>query len=472
MQTTAPPIPTPRKSRRRWYAIAGFLALCLATPYAVMLISEWQRDRELEQIYAELDAEDPNWRWADLIANQPKPPPDERNAAVQVAKVAKFGGNKVQVATMWGDAAKYTNTRLSEGYVEALRAAFKQSNPKSLEEARKLMDMREGCLLMPANEIPWEGVGTLFLDFVGVMRLLQYDACLRTTERDIEGAAESCQAILHTARAIDDCPVLMSQLVRFAGQQTALESIERTLGQGEISEPRLRALQSALTIEAEHNGLYHALRGERAGLHQYYLLERAGKIPPFRNPRNPVDMKERILEVFPSLVMRGYPDVLRNQSGMVRASQLPEQAQPQAFQALEDQVQKKHENGGILGSTWDDRFIFGIFQQHQLEKVRLRCAIVAIAAERYRLQHQAWPSGIDDLVTTGILKEPYTDPYDGHPLRWKKTAVNLIIYCVGPTKLDDGGKLNTYGARPDGLGFVLWVSSMRGLPPPTVQKAR
>ena len=87
MQTTAIPVPTPRKSRRRWCVIAGFLTLVLATPFAFMFVAEWRRDRELEQIYAELDAEDPHWRWADLVARMPAPPPDERNAAVQMTKV-------------------------------------------------------------------------------------------------------------------------------------------------------------------------------------------------------------------------------------------------------------------------------------------------------------------------------------------------------------------------------------------------
>jgi hypothetical protein len=466
MQTIAPPIPTPRKSRRRWYAIAGFLALLVATPYAVMLISEWLRERELEQIYAELDAEDPHWRWADLIANQPKPPPDEQNAAWQVMKATKLRG-KPYVAT-WREAAKYTNARLPSHDVQALRLALNGLGAEFWEEAWKLKDMPEGCLQIPASEIPWEAAGSMFLQYLEVMRPLQYDACLRTSDADLEGAADSCQALVHAAHAIGDCPALMAQLVRVAGQCMAATSLERTLGQGEVSELRLQALQSALAIEAEHNGLYHAWRGERAGVHQYYLLERAGKIPPFKDPNNRGDLKGRILEMFPSLNMRGYPNHLRMLNGLIRASRLPEQARLRAFADLEDQAEKSHESRGILGNTWDDRFLLGIAKEMQKDTARLRCAIVAVAAERYRLQHQAWPSGMDELVKTGLLKKTYTDPFDGQPLRWKKTAEHLIIYSVGPTKLDDGGKLNGYGARSD--GFVLWVPALRGLPAPVVEK--
>src|SRR5262245_24351422 len=74
------------KSRRRWY-VAALALLFVATPFAWYYITGWLRDRELEALYAEMDAEDPHWRWYDLIANMPAPPPDDQNAAVQVKKV-------------------------------------------------------------------------------------------------------------------------------------------------------------------------------------------------------------------------------------------------------------------------------------------------------------------------------------------------------------------------------------------------
>ena len=470
MQTTVTPIPTPRKYRRRWYAIAGFVTLVVATPYLMMLVSTWLEDRELAQIYAEIDAEDPNWRWADLIANQPKPPADERNAALQVAKVAKLRG-ATDVLPKWHDAAmKHPNARLPDDCLEALRKVINRSDPTKVAEARKLRDMPEGCLLIPASEEPWKGVGSLCLDYLGVMRLLQYDAWLRAADGDLEGAAESCQAILNAAHAIGDCPALMAQFVRVGGVVMAATSIERTLGQGAVSDARLRSLYLAMSIEAERNGMYHALRGERAGAQQLYLLERAGKDSPFRELRNQGGMKGRMLEMFPSLYLRGFPDYFRNLGAMIRAAKLPEQAQAQALETLEDQRRKADQNRTSVGNLWDSRFLLGAFQDQWKDRARLRCAIVAIAAERYRLQHEAWPIDAGDLVKAGLLKERPVDPYDGQPLRWKQTAENLIIYSVGPTKIDDGGKLSKYGTRPDGLGFVLWVPQMRGLPAPPPEK--
>ena len=57
--------------------------LLVATPFVYQWVAGWLTDRELEQIYREMDAEDPHWRWHDLIAQLPAPPPDDRNAAGQ-----------------------------------------------------------------------------------------------------------------------------------------------------------------------------------------------------------------------------------------------------------------------------------------------------------------------------------------------------------------------------------------------------
>ena len=67
----------------------------------------------------------------------------------------------------------------------------------------------------------------------------------------------------------------MAMLVRSSGHIMAVDAIEYTLGQGEVSERCLRELQAALVRTAEANGFHAALRGERAWLHQFYLMARS-----------------------------------------------------------------------------------------------------------------------------------------------------------------------------------------------------
>jgi hypothetical protein len=88
----------------------------------------------------------------------------------------------------------------------------------------------------------------------------------------------------------------------------------------------------------------------------------------------------------------------------------------------------------------------------------MRCAIAALAAERYRLKHDEWPRALDDLVKDGLFKDTPKDPYDGKSLRLQRTATGVIVYSVGPDKVDNGGKFDREDptAADTDLGFQLW----------------
>ena len=103
----------------------------------------------------------------------------------------------------------------------------------------------------------------------------------------------------------------------------------------------------------------------------------------------------------------------------------------------------------------------------------LRCAIVAVAAERYRRDKGHWPGTVDELAQD-YLKAVPTDPYDGKPLRYKPLPDGVIVYSVGPDGEDNGGARNraNHLAKGTDYGFRLWdVAGRRQpaaevLPPP------
>src|SRR5437879_1891836 len=105
----------PWRSRRPWYWIAGFVVVIVATPFVVSLIGEWLLDRELAAICRELDADDPHWRWDDMVANQPPPLPNAENAAVQLLNVNKLLAKTpfTPPATKAGKTAPKANIRLA-----------------------------------------------------------------------------------------------------------------------------------------------------------------------------------------------------------------------------------------------------------------------------------------------------------------------------------------------------------------------
>jgi hypothetical protein len=84
----------------------------------------------------------------------------------------------------------------------------------------------------------------------------------------------------------------------------------------------------------------------------------------------------------------------------------------------------------------------------------LRNAQAAIAVERFRAAEGKLPVGLDALVPRFLSAVPI-DPFDGQPLRYRQTEVRYVVYSVGPSKTDQGGRWD----NPTG-----WVGETGNLP--------
>ena len=105
----------------------------------------------------------------------------------------------------------------------------------------------------------------------------------------------------------------------------------------------------------------------------------------------------------------------------------------------------------------------------------LRCAAAALAAERFRLKHGFWPSGLSELVKEDFLKDMTRDPQNGERLKWKRTPTGIMIYGLGADKIDYGGKLDHSGtawARGVDMGFELWDRRLRQAPAPVIEATK
>ena len=96
----------------------------------------------------------------------------------------------------------------------------------------------------------------------------------------------------------------------------------------------------------------------------------------------------------------------------------------------------------------------------------LLCAQAGVAIERYRLAHGEWPSDLASLVRAYMPVVP-TDPYDGLPPRYLRTADGVVVYSVGPDRSDNQGNLVRNAKPTDGtdVGFQLWDVAKRRQPP-------
>src|SRR5262249_25938289 len=96
----------------------------------------------------------------------------------------------------------------------------------------------------------------------------------------------------------------------------------------------------------------------------------------------------------------------------------------------------------------------------------LRCALAALAAERYRRQTGDWPRSLADLVPNYLSAVPL-DPFDATQLRYRRTAEGAVIYSVGRDGRDDGGNTEPLPDDhfPRDVVFTLWnLDRRRRLP--------
>jgi len=102
------------------------------------------------------------------------------------------------------------------------------------------------------------------------------------------------------------------------------------------------------------------------------------------------------------------------------------------------------------------------FWRHQAQ---IRCAVVALAIERFRIARSQWPESLDSLVPEFIVKIPM-DPFDAKPLRYRRLNDGVVIYSIGPDEEDNGGKLDRGDLKKHGtdIGFRLWNVDCRRQP--------
>jgi hypothetical protein len=69
----------------------------------------------------------------------------------------------------------------------------------------------------------------------------------------------------------------------------------------------------------------------------------------------------------------------------------------------------------------------------------LDLARTALAIERYRLATGKVPERLEELVPQ-YLKEVPIDPFDGQPIRYRRTDPGYCLYNIGEDGQDNGGK--------------------------------
>jgi hypothetical protein len=472
--------------RRRWrkrllssliVVMVGLVILGIPILYFV-----FSADRTLREALAEADRLDPGWRAADLDARQAVIADEENSALVLLAANSLLPGNwpfwAYPQAVPPGERPKLTALRkelhfleppvlLDEALTNALRQELGRARD-SLATLRKMMNLPKGrypSSVSPRGTIDYYPISKN----LRTVTLLAYETLLRAQEKDGDGAIISCRGLLNCDRSTGDLASHPYRLFRLALNQMATRMLERALAQGEASEKALSSIQHELEEEAEQPSLLQALRGQRAVTDEWMQeiqngdSDPIGFVPPGRN-WDYMDLMR-----IPSVTKRIRAAVLMCFNQYVEMAKLPVEQQLQRSKELQEAEQRLPELA---------RYYLRSFRIHR-DQAELRCAVVMVALERYRQAKNRWPEALTDLVPSFLPSLPL-DPFDGFPLRYRRSDDGVVIYSVGPDGKDDGGNLEgplepselMFGfGRPTekgtDFGFRLWdVLKRRQLPKP------
>jgi hypothetical protein len=473
--TSSPPSAKPVR-RRRWlrYTLL-FLTVVIGAAALGYFYVSWSFDNDLQAAIAETDALDPRWRLEDIEADR-KTYRDDENAALHAITVARLlGRNSVSSHPNYGTLFdEYPpQHQLNSVQMELIREAFERMEEARLE-ARKLKDMHGGRF--PITYSP-DFISTLMPNQQNArqsMELLQHDATFRAQNGDADGAMESCHALINAGRALGDEPLLISYLIRIAGDTNTVNTVERMLAQGFPKPAPLEDMQRRLKQEradAAHHWT-QSMRGERAGHDRLAKVIMSGKlrmsmlIGMTGARRNPLEVLQ---DHFPVAFAQSYPEHLRYLNECVEATKLPDPEQIERMAELEKSIPSRGAFSRLLAPA-----MAKIVRAHVRNQAFIGSAEAALACERFRIEHKRWPETLDDLVKAKTLDAVPPDPFDGQPLRYRKEQGGVVVYSIGFDKKDNDGKINR--ARPDepdtDLGVRLWDPARRRQPalPPMMRQ--
>jgi hypothetical protein len=413
---------------RRWIKRSLIvLSIFVAPPLGLYFYTSWRAERELAEVLAELDANEAPWRWDDVMIVKPKAEDEAVRTTIESAHrlmPARFLDRiqkKVEDREMpW---------RLLTAHDAEIYAAELEAAAPAIREARKLAVSPKGQFrTLPSIEQPFEVSDDLH-HCRQLALMLQYDAIWRAHLGELDAAMDDFLAIVRLGRTLDEEASMQAQRLRIMLQSSiALWSLESTLALGQAPPHQLELLQRALDELDPETAVKIGLRGERARVHQLFESLAAAS-DSLANHVAPAKGGALWNEAVQRLHLRAkVKDLhvwsLRHLTAALKILDAPERERQVRIRALQE-----HEKEMPAPIGWTGHSV--MLTTHQWGEVRRRCAIAALACERFRRKHERWPKTLGELCPeflTGVPRDPCADL----PLQLRPTTNGVVVYSVGP----------------------------------------
>jgi hypothetical protein len=473
---------------RRWaIRIVGGVLLS----FAIFVLGRWiwweytraQGEKELAAAITETGALDSRWRWEQIEEDREQVPDEENSILVMKRYYEALPRNRPNEPwNSWSaDSLKMPNgekllpeasdnRRLDDDRLSKLMEELNK-NETSLEIARSLKGYPRGRAIVQITpnvldtrlpHVDWcrSASDMLVLD---IEQLLHRNGFDKVWSR--------VTAILHTGAGLRGEWTLILQLVRIAVRAKAVRRIERILAMGVSQPDSLRNAQAHLLVEESEDLLKPAIRGERAMWILLFENLDNGRYDNFDGGSKGTFPWDRGFgwKLYRSRLPEDEAYYLRAMNQFIRIAGLPSHEQLSRYRQelghITDEISESNRDKRLMVSGLLLPAVEKVAEAAIRDRALLRCAITALAAERFRIDTKNWPKSPADLCPKYINEVPI-DPFDGLPLKHVARDDGLTIYSVGVDGQDDGGRGLTSDGREKGsdLGFQLWDVDKRGKP--------
>jgi hypothetical protein len=345
--------------------------------------------------------------------------PDEQNRALLILDAAKHSDSSGRIALSSG-------TSISPDTYQTI-AAFLATNQHVLNLLYKTVDLPASRYPIDLSQGPSTGLPHLS-QVKGMVQLLRMDAVHQSHLGRPNEALRALRAAFAVSSSLRSEPLLISELVRLASVSITLDALERVLSEQKFTADQLALLARDLTDAeaASRESLFRALVGERAGAISVFKLSSAelARLSAFPSPPGgSMALKNLGFQLYRAsgFLQRDLSTYLELTDRLIASVKLESPRALEEFRKADAQMTRFSTGLGRLAML--SRMVLPALskagQKEANIEVRLRCARIVLAIERFRMDHSgALPSSLDKLTPTYLLTLP-TDPLTGRPLLYE-----------------------------------------------------
>lgn len=406
-----------RGGLRPWHAVLAIVGLLIVTVVLWMVAKGSSNKRQL----AEIRAQGHPTSFAELSEMNQLPPGIENAAPLYEDAFI------VYVRPVDPDNTPYAGSGELPPRGQPLPEAMVSAIEGYLADNQETLDLLRQAAAIEHCHYDWNMAGGL-----PDLKHLRYGAFLLATAARLsahQGDAEAALAYiddgLHLARSVRMEPTLISYLVHIACTAMSLRSLEQTLSVMPLTDEQLVRVNRMLTEASAACDFTQALISERC-----YTIEF------IRNPSLMGGAGVRMSSI-PILGRVGLADMLDYMAACIEASKLPRDQRVARFRQIGDEL----EDMGFL-HVLAKTLAPALSRVAQLDlrfQADIDMARTAVAIERYRLTKGALPKDLATLIPDYLDQVPI-DPFDGQPIRYRRTEPGYRLYSVFEDGQDHDGK--------------------------------